>query len=81
MIGKLPPPAPADDAGRAAGTWATVLLIAPVAGMIVDVFVPWFAGHHGDPALAASPHGLTSSGSARSAGTIAVLLETIFLTA
>ena len=44
-----------------------------VADVIIDVFDPWFTGHHGDPALAARPHGLTSSGSTRSAGTNAVL--------
>ena len=42
--------------------------------MIVDVFDPWFTGHHGDPPLAARPHGLTSSGSCRSAGTSVVFV-------
>ena len=51
-----------------------------VAGVIVDVFEPWLAGHHGEVALDASPHGLTSSGSARSAGTIVVSFETILRT-
>ena len=37
-------------------TWTTVLLIAPVAGMIVDVLVPLLAGHHGDVGLLTSPH-------------------------
>jgi hypothetical protein len=54
-------------------TWTTVLLTAPVAGMIVDVLVPSFAGHHGDPALLVNPHALTMLGSTRSAVIAAVL--------
>jgi hypothetical protein len=58
-------------------TWTTVLLTAPVAGMIVDVLVPSFAGHHGDPALLVSPHALTMFLSSRSACTFVRSLETM----
>ena len=54
-------------------TWTTVLLIAPVAGMIVDVLVPLLAGHHGDVGLLTSPQGFLMFGSTRSAGTAAEL--------
>src|SRR5688572_27575699 len=80
-IGKLVPPAPATIPVGPPGTRASVGLGMLVAGVIVEVLEPWFAGHHGEAALAASPHGFTSSGSARSAGTIAVLLETMLRTA
>ena len=52
-------------------TETTVLLIAPVAGTIVDVLVPWLAGHQGDVGLLTRPHGLIRLGSIRSAGTAA----------
>src|SRR4051794_5486466 len=54
-------------------TWTTMLLTAPVAGTIVDVLVPWLAGHHGDTGLLTSPHGFFRLGSNRSAGTTAEL--------
>src|SRR4051794_25507886 len=58
------------------GNLTTVGLATLVAGVIVDVFVPWFAGHQGEPAAAARPHGLIRFASARSAGTLSVSLET-----
>ena len=74
------PPAPATIPVGPPGTFARVAFGMLVAGVIVDVFEPWLAGHQGEVALAASPHGLTSSGSARSAGTIVVSLETMLRT-
>ena len=50
-----------------------MLLIAPVAGTIVDVLVPWLAGHHGEVGLLTRPHGFLRFGSMRSAGTAAEL--------
>ena len=55
------------------GTGTTVLLIAPVAGMIVDVLVPLLAGHHGDVGLLTSPQAFLMLASMRSAGIEAVL--------
>ena len=79
-IEKLVPPAPGTMPVGPPGTFARVAFGMLVAGVIVDVFEPWLAGHQGEVALDVSPHGLTSSGSTRSAGTIAVLLETMFRT-
>src|SRR5262245_539076 len=74
---KLPAPAPATPPVGLTMR-ASVVLTAPVALTIVDVFEPWLTGHHGDVALAARPHGLISSGSMRSAG-ISVVFDDIRL--
>ena len=74
---KLPVPAPATPPVGLT-IRASVALTAPLALTIVDVFEPWLTGHHGEPALAARPHGLTSSGSCRSAG-ISVVFDDIRL--
>src|SRR6478752_973929 len=55
------------------GTDTTVLLTAPVAGMIVDVLVPLLAGHHGDVGLLTKPQAFLMLGSTRSAWIDAVL--------
>ena len=57
---------------------ASVAFGVPAALTIVDVFEPWLTGHHGESALAARPHGLISSGSARSAG-ISVVFDDMML--
>src|SRR4051812_48608240 len=80
----MPPPGTTPVGPRSGpatpGNLTTVELAILVAGVIVDVFVPWFAGHQGEPAEAARPHGLIRFPSARSAGTNLVSLETRFRT-
>ena len=51
------PPAPATPPVGPTGTFASVAFGAPLALTIVDVFEPWFTGHHGEPALAPAPTG------------------------
>src|SRR3954453_20718792 len=74
---KVPAPAPATPPVGLTMR-ASVAFGVPDALTIVDVFEPLLTGHHGDPALAASPHGLISSGSTRSAG-ISVAFEDMML--
>src|SRR3954470_503903 len=73
---KLPVPAPATPpvgTGRLASV--PVLTAPPAALLIVDVLLPLLTGHHGEVALEASPHGLTSRASSTSAGKTAKLLD------
>src|SRR5690349_10884547 len=74
---KLPAPAPATPPVGLT-IRASVAFAAPDALTIVDVLDPWLTGHHGEPALAARPHGLTSNGSWRSAG-ISVVFDDMML--
>ena len=69
-VRKFPVPAPVVMPVGPPGTLTTVVLIAPLAGTIVDVFERSLAGHHGEVALAASPHGFLRFGSARSAAIV-----------
>src|SRR5262249_15129509 len=63
-----------------AGTVTCVALGTLLAGVIVEVSEPLLAGHHGVVGPATRPHGFTRRASARSAGTIAVLLDTMLWT-
>src|SRR5215207_5266401 len=79
-VRKFPAPAPVVMPVGPPGTVTTVLLTAPLAGTIVDVFERSLAGHHGEAALAASPHGFFKFGSARSAAIFVVSLDTMLRT-
>src|SRR3954452_10445465 len=73
---KLPVPAPATPpvgTGRLANV--PVFTAPPAALLMVDVLLPLLTGHHGEVALEARPHGLTSRVSSTSAGNTAKLLD------
>src|SRR5262245_26806249 len=79
---KLPAPAPATPpVGRVRTANVPAFGAPPAALLIVDVSVPTLptkpllTGHHGEPPLAARPHGLISRASCESAGIKAVLLD------
>src|SRR4051812_19523298 len=71
---KVPAPAPATPPVGLT-MFANVAFRAPEALTIVDELLPLFTGHHGEAPLEASPHGLITFGSCRSAGISAVLLD------
>src|SRR3954454_16400178 len=73
---KFVPPAPATPP-VGTGTFANVPVFRapPAALLIVDVLLPLLTGHHGEVALEARPHGLTSRVSSTSAGNTAKLLD------
>src|SRR3954452_11553383 len=73
---KLPAPAPATPpVGSVTLANVPMFTAPPAALLIVDVLLPLLTGHHGEPALAARPHGLISRVSCTSAGISWVLLD------
>src|SRR3954471_2192895 len=73
---KLPVPAPATPpVGAVTLASVPVFTFPPAALLIVDVFEPLLTGHHGEPELAARPHGLINRVSCTSAGISVVLLD------